>query len=155
MLEESSSTESQNGGKRQRRPPGQWWMSTTLAAEGADGAEPQPTDSMRSPAKRKKGEDSERLNEKEPAPSTSQKRSQARGKKPKQSKSGGQVGAKPRKTKASQRVFVETDEAGQVEVRDEQQQQRELSDSNPLNSSTSLLPLRDHSSSSGESTVIS
>lgn len=140
VLEESSSAESPIGGKRQRRPPGQWWLSSALSAEGADVTEPEPTESMQSPAKRKKGEDLERLNEKEPVPSTSQKKSQAGGKKPKRNKSGGQVRAKPRKT--LQKVFVET-EAEQVAVQEAQHQ------SSPL-----LLPLRDHSSSSGEIIVI-
>lgn len=147
VLEESSSTEGQIGGKRQRRPPGQWWLSSALSAEGADVTEPEPTGSMQSPAKRKKGKDLERLNEKEPVPSTSQKKSQARGKKPKQNKSGGQVRAKPRKT--LQKVFVET-EAEQVDVQEEQHQ--EMLDSDPLKSSPLLIPLRDHSSSSGEQT---
>lgn len=145
VLEESSSTEGQIGGKRQRRPPGQWWLSSTLSAEGADVTEPESTGSMRSPAKRKKGEDLERLNEKEPVPSTSQKKSQARGKKPKQNKSGGQVRAKPRKT--LQKVFVETEAV-------QEEQHQEMLDSDPLNSSPLLLPLRDHSSSSGEIIVI-
>lgn len=155
MLEESSSAESQVIRKRQRRPPGHWWVSSAISAEAADVTEPQPmakkpeqrsTESMQSPAKRKKGEDLERLADKEPVPSTNQKKSQARGKKPLQNKSGGQVRVKPRKTKASHKVFVET-EAEQVKVREQQQ---ELLDSDPLNSSPLLLPLRDHSSNSGE-----
>lgn len=136
--------ESQIGGRRQRRPPGQWWMSSTLGSEGADVTERQPlrkklklshAESKQSPAKRKKVKDSERRNEKEPPPSSSQKKSQVGGK----NINGGQVRAKPRKTKTLQNKFGKT-ETEQIEVLD----------TNPLNSSSSLLPLQGHSSSSGK-----
>lgn len=140
--EPSSSTES---GKRQRRPPGQWWVSSALSTEGADVSEHQPTakkpkqrnaESVQSPAKRKKDQNLERLKKKEQVPSPSQKTNQAREKKPKRNKSGEQLRANPRKTKALQKVFVET--------------AQELLDSGPL--STSPLPLapRGHGTSPGE-----
>lgn len=154
VLEKSSSAESRISGKRQRRPPGQWWMSSTLDIEGWDGTECQPTatkhklshtESKQSRAKRKKDEDLERLNEKKPVQSSSQTTNQAREKMTKQNKREGQVRAKPRKTKVSQKVFVETD-TEQVEM----QQQQELLDCDPPNSSPLLPSHRHHSSSSGE-----
>lgn len=148
VLEESSSTESQISGKRQRKPPGQWWMSST---EGTDVTEQHsmakklrlsPAQSKQSPAKKKKDENLK------PVPSSSQKTSPVREKMPKQTQSRGQVRAKPRKTKSSQEEIVKTN-AEQVDVQEEQQQQNVL-DSDPPISSPLLLPLRDHSSSSGE-----
>lgn len=128
-------------------------------AEGWDGTERQPTakkielsraESEQSAAKRKKDEDLERLNEKEPVTSSSRKASRARDKTPKQKKNGGQVRVrKSRKTKASQKVFNET-MAEQVEVQEEQQEEEEVLDSDPLRSSPLPLPPRGHNSSSGE-----
>lgn len=132
--------ESQSAGKRQRRPPGQWWLSSSLGSEGAVVTERQPLIKKLEPShtesKRKKADDSARLHEKEPV----SKKSQARGKMPRQNKSGGQVRAK-----ALQKKLVKAN-TEQVE----EQQQEEVLDSDPLNSSPSLLPPRGDSGSSGE-----
>lgn len=153
VSEESSSADVQIDGKRKRRQPGQWWMSGSEKTEETNVTERLPivkkskqknTEPLNvavpSPVKSKKDGDLEQLNEPQPGPSSSQKTNKAREKKTKQSKNRNQERKTPRKTKASQEVFVET-EAEQIE------QQEGL---DPLHSSPLVLPHRDHSSSSGK-----
>lgn len=149
MSKESSSADDQIAGKRKRRQPGQWWMNSSEKTEETNVTERLPTVkkskrknteplnvAVPSPVKSKKDGDLEQ----QPGPSSSQKTNKAREKKTKQSKNRNQERKTPRKTKASQEVFVET-EAEQIE-------QQEASD--PLHSSPLVLPHRDHSSSSGK-----
>lgn len=155
MSEESSSADGQIAGKRKRRQPGQWWMSSSEKTEETNVTERLPTVKkskqkntqplnvvVPSPVKSKKDGDLEQLNETQPEPSSSQKTNKPREKKTKQSKNRNQERKTPRKTKASQEVFVET-EAEQIE-------QQEASDLDPLHSSPLVLPHRDHSISSGK-----